>query len=89
MIRPGFARTSSAASGLRFCGIIDEPVVNASDSWIKPNLSVDQMTISSAKRERCVAQIEAADRNSTAKSRDETASIALAIGLSKPRSSAV
>ncbi len=26
-IRPAFARTSSAASGLRFCGMIEEPVV--------------------------------------------------------------
>ena len=31
-MRPAFARTSSAASGLRFCGMIEEPVVNLSDS---------------------------------------------------------
>ena len=30
-MRPTLARTSSAASGLRFCGMIDEPVVKASD----------------------------------------------------------
>ena len=29
-MRPVLARASSAASGLRFCGMIDEPVVNAS-----------------------------------------------------------
>src|SRR6202012_1940971 len=33
--RPVFARTSSAASGLRFCGMIEEPVVKASDSRMK------------------------------------------------------
>ena len=27
MMRPVLARTSSAASGLRFCGMIEEPVV--------------------------------------------------------------
>ncbi len=27
MMRPALARTSSAASGLRFCGMIEEPVV--------------------------------------------------------------
>ena len=31
-MRPVLARTSSAASGLRFCGMIEEPVVNLSDS---------------------------------------------------------
>ena len=30
--------TSSAASGLRFCGMIEEPVVKRSDSLTKPNL---------------------------------------------------
>ena len=30
MTRPVLARTSSAASGLRFCGMIEEPVVNLS-----------------------------------------------------------
>ena len=30
-MRPTLARTSSAASGLRFCGMIEEPVVNLSD----------------------------------------------------------
>ena len=31
-MRPVLARTSSAASGLRFCGMIEEPVVNLSES---------------------------------------------------------
>ena len=57
MIRPGLARTSSAASGLRFCGMIEEPVVNLSDSRMKPNCAVDQSTISSASRDRWTAQI--------------------------------
>ncbi len=35
------ARTSSAASGLRFCGMIELPVVKASLSAIKPNASLD------------------------------------------------
>jgi hypothetical protein len=48
----GLARTSSAASGLRFCGMIDEPVVNLSDSFTKRNCGVDQITISSASRDR-------------------------------------
>ena len=61
-MRPARARTSSAASGLRFCGIIDEPVVKASDSLIRPASGDDQITISSAKRDRCTAAIEAADR---------------------------
>ena len=36
MTRPVLARTSSAASGLRFCGMIELPVVKASDSRTKP-----------------------------------------------------
>ena len=88
-MRPGLARTNSAASGLRFCGIIDEPVVKASDRDMNANLSVDQITISSASRERCVAQIAAAERNSAAKSRAETASMAFSIGREKPSNSAV
>ena len=57
MTRPALARTSSAASGLRFCGMIDEPVVNLSDRATKPNCGVVQMTISSARRDRCMAAI--------------------------------
>ena len=71
-MRPVLARTSSAASGLRFCGMIDEPVVKRSESATKPNCGVAQSTISSAKRERCTAQIEAAESASSAKSRSAT-----------------
>ena len=89
MIRPALARTSSAASGLRFCGMIDEPVVKRSDSEIRPTSGEHQMTISSAKRDRCTAVIAAAERVSSAKSRSDTASIELAIGPSKPSAFAV
>ena len=80
MIRPVLARTSSAASGLRFCGMIEEPVVKRSDSRTKPNCGVDQITISSAKRDRWTAQRLAAASVSSAKSRSETASSELAVG---------
>ena len=45
---------SSAKSGFFFCGMIDEPVENASESVMKPNSEVDQRMISSAKRERWI-----------------------------------
>ena len=60
MTRPVLARTNSAASGLRFCGIIEEPVVNLSDSLTRPVSGEVQITISSASRDRCTAAIEAA-----------------------------
>ncbi len=79
-MRPTLARTSSAASGLRFCGMIEEPVVNRSESRTKPNCGVIQITISSAKRDRCMAAIAAAASVSSAKSRSATASSELAVG---------
>ena len=88
-MRPTLARTSSAASGLRFCGMIDEPVVNRSDSRTKPNCGVIQITISSAKRDRCMAVMADAARISSAKSRSATPSSEFAIGRSKPSISAV
>ncbi len=88
-IRPTLARHSSAASGLRFCGMIEEPVVKRSDSRTKPNCGVIQITISSARRERCMAEIEAAASVSSAKSRSETPSSELAVGRSKPSAVAV
>ena len=87
--RPVLARTSSAASGLRFCGMIEEPVVNLSESRTRPTSGEVQITISSAKRDMCTAAIEAADRVSSTKSRSETASSELAIGRSKPSAFAV
>ena len=62
MIRPLCPRTSSAASGLRFCGMIDEPVEKASDSFTKPNCGLAQMISSSASRDRCRLHWAAADR---------------------------
>ncbi len=89
MMRPDLARTNSAASGLRFCGMIDEPDVNLSESLTKLNCADDQMTISSAKRERCTAVRLAAASASTTKSRSETASSEFAAGRSKPSAFAV
>ena len=54
-MRPTLARLNSAASGLRFCGMIEEPVVNLSESLMKPNCGVIQITISSASRDKCTA----------------------------------
>ena len=88
-MRPIFARISSAASGFFFCGMIEEPVENRSDSFTKRNWADDQITSSSARRDRCIAQIEAVLRNSSAKSRSETESREFAVGRSKRSASAV
>jgi len=56
---------------------------------MKPNCGVDQMMISSASRDRCVAQIAAMARKSSAKSRSETLSSELRIGSRKPSALAV
>ena len=53
---------------------MEEPVEKRSDKVTKRNCAEDQITNSSAKRLRCIAQIEATDRNSNAKSRSLTAS---------------
>src|SRR6185503_8787652 len=74
----------SAASGLRFCGMMEEPVVKASDSFTKPKAGVDHCTSSAARRDRCTAQMEQAARYSSAKSRAEIASMELRIGREKP-----
>ncbi len=87
--RPTLARTSSAASGLRFCGMIEEPVVNLSESRMKLNCAELQITSSSAKRERCIAVSAAALSVSMMKSRSDTASSELAVGRSKPSAVAV
>ena len=60
MMRPVLPRTSSAASGLRFCGMIEEPVVNLSVSLTRPTSGEVHITISSAKRDRCTEAIDAA-----------------------------
>ena len=60
--RGALARSSSAESGFFFCGMIEEPEENGSLSSQKPNSLLDQRTISPPSRERCMAQIEAAER---------------------------
>src|SRR5262249_27884982 len=89
MMRPVLARTSSAASGLRFCGMMEEPVVKRSESDMRPTSGEHQITISSAKRDRCTAVMAAAASVSSTKSRSETASSEFAIRAAKPRALAV
>ena len=60
--RGALARSSSAASGFFFWGMIDEPLDHASGISTKPNSSVDQITSSQPRRERCVAHVAAALR---------------------------
>ena len=66
-----------------------DPVDQRSDRRTKRNCAVDQITSSSDKRDRCMAQMLDAARNSNAKSRSLTASSELAIGASKPSACAV
>ncbi len=89
VMRPVLARVSSAASGLRFCGMMELPVVKASLRRMKLKGVLHQMTTSSAKRERCMAVMAVAARYSSAKSRSLTASSELAAGRSKPRAALV
>src|SRR5262245_4381932 len=74
-MRGAFARSSSAASGFFFCGMIDEDDAQASETSQNPNSSDDHSTISAPSRDRWVAHVEAAERKSKTKSRFETASI--------------
>ena len=84
--RGAFARSSSAASGFFFWGMIDEPELHASGSSQKPNSALDHSTSSDPSRDRCVAQVAAALRKSRTKSRPETASIEFATTSEKPSS---
>ena len=61
-IRGALARRSSAASGFFFCGMMLEPEEKSSASSQKENSSLDHSTISAPRRERCVAQMDAAAR---------------------------
>ncbi|CUO27314.1 Uncharacterised protein [Flavonifractor plautii] len=45
--------------------------------------------ISSENRDRCIIRMEQAERNSRAKSRSDTESSELSVGLEKPRACAV
>ena len=58
--RPLLPRISSAKSGFFFCGMMDEPVEYESESVIKPNSELDHSTISSERRDRCMAMTEPA-----------------------------
>ena len=62
MMRPVWPRTSSAASGFFFCGMMLLPVDNESGRTTKPKGWLAQMMNSSASRERCSAQLLAAIR---------------------------
>src|SRR3954464_12967976 len=73
--------------------MIEELEAHASETSQKPNSSDDQSTISAPRRERWVAQVAAAERKSSTKSRLETASIEFGAtvarrgaGASSPRS---
>ena len=67
--RADLPRISSSTSGLRFCGMIDEPVVSASGSFRKPNSVENQEIHSCAQPLRCTAMSERQNKNSTRKSR--------------------
>ena len=75
-------------SGFFFCGSIDDPVAKASGSFMKPNSSLDQSTISSPMRERCTWVSAAAKSASATKSRSETASSEFSNRCAKPSASA-
>src|SRR4051794_18586672 len=64
--------------------MIDEPEAHASDTSQKPNSCEDHRTISAPRRERWVAQVAAADRKSSTKSRLETASMEFGATPAKP-----
>ena len=62
-IRGALARSSSAASGFFFCGMIDEPDRPGVGQLAEAELlRLDQSTSSAPRRERCVAQVAAACR---------------------------
>ena len=69
--------------------MIEEPVVNLSESLTRPTSGEVQITISSAKRDRCTDAIAAAESVSITKSRSDTASSEFAIGPSNSSASAV
>src|SRR5204862_4808977 len=64
------------------------PEVHSSGSSQKPNSSLDHNTSSAPRRERWVAQVAAAARKSSAKSRLETASIEFSATAENPSSRA-
>ncbi len=87
--RPDLPRISSVISGFFFCGIMDEPVENASSNSINLNSQEHQRTISSEKRDRCTIKIDSTLVSSMQKSRSDTASREFCIAPSKPKAFAV
>ena len=83
-IRPDLPLTSSAISGFFFCGIIEEPVANASSSLINENSDVHHMIISSENLDKCIEIIEIIDANSIIKSLSLTESRLLTVGAENP-----
>ncbi len=84
--RPALPRASSAMSGFFFCGMMLDPVENASSSSTKPNSFVAQMITSSACRDRSTPICAVTKANSATKSRDAVPSIEFAEELVKPSS---
>ena len=68
--------------------MIEDPEAHASDTAQKPNSSLDHSTISAPSRDRWVAQVAAAERKSSTKSRLDTASIEFGATEAKPSSRA-
>ena len=58
--RGALPRSSSAASGFFFWGMMLEPEAKESAASQNPNSWLDQITISEPRRERCIAQADAA-----------------------------
>src|SRR2546425_5446823 len=86
---PHFALTSSAVTGFFFCGMILLEAAYSSATSTKPNSFEDQRMVSSAILLISIISISQEERASTAKSRDETASIELSIIPVKPRREAI
>ena len=81
---PALPLINSAGSGFFFCGIIEEPDNILSSILISLNISELQIINYSANLEICIAQIEADDKKSKAKSLSDTESIELFVGFLKP-----
>ena len=68
--------------------MMDDPVAKASSISTKRNSFVFHKISSSQKRERCIMQIDAAERYSNRKSRSDTPSRLFMLMREKPSSSA-
>ena len=71
-------------SGFFFCGMMLDPVDQASSRRTKPNSAVDQSTISSDSRLRSMPVIAVTNANSATKSRAAVPSIEFALESVKP-----